>query len=81
MYSTVLYNTGCSCLIYNLIMVKDAVARRLEVYREVTLPMIKSLDEEERLRVVDGDKEDQKVSQENLFPARQSATCVLRQLI
>ena len=40
---------------------KEAVARRLQVYRETTLPMLKSLDEEGRLRVVDGDKDDQKV--------------------
>lgn len=43
---------------------KDAVARRLQVFRETTLPMIKCLDEEERLRVVDGDKEDEKVLQD-----------------
>ena len=40
---------------------KEAVKRRLELYRECTLPMLKSLDEEDRLRVVDGDKEPQKV--------------------
>ena len=59
-----------------MIIVKDAVARRLQVFRETTLPMIKCLDEEERLRVVDGDKEDEKVSQENVFPAALFATCV-----
>ena len=37
------------------------MARRLQVYSETTLPMLKSLDEEGRLRVVDGDKDDQKV--------------------
>ena len=42
-------------------LLQEAVARRLQVYRETTLPMLKSLDEEGRLRVVDGDKEDQKV--------------------
>ena len=30
------------------------MARRLQVYRETTLPMLKSLDEEGRLRVVGG---------------------------
>ena len=37
------------------------MAKRLQQYREITLPMLKSLDEEERLRVVDGDKNDDKV--------------------
>ena len=41
---------------------KDAVSRRLQVYREITLPMLKSLDEENRLRVVDGDREEVKVN-------------------
>lgn len=40
---------------------KAAVKRRLQVYREATLPMLKSLDEKNRLRVVDGDKETKKV--------------------
>ena len=40
---------------------KEAVNRRLQLYREATLPMLKSLDEDDRLRVVDGDKEPQKV--------------------
>ena len=44
-----------------LVNTQEAVARRLQVYRETTLPMLKSLDEEGRLRVVDGDKDDQKV--------------------
>ena len=30
--------------------------------RETTLPMLKTLDEEERLRVVDGDKAEEKVT-------------------
>ena len=30
--------------------------------RETTLPMLKTLDEEERLRVVDGDKAEKKVT-------------------
>ena len=38
------------------------MSRRLQLYREITLPMLKSLDEENRLRVVDGDKEEVKVS-------------------
>lgn len=40
---------------------KEAVARRLTHYREITLPMLKTLDEEDRLRVVDGDKDEGKV--------------------
>ena len=40
---------------------KEAVKKRLQLYREATLPMLKSLDEEDRLRVVDGDKEPLKV--------------------
>jgi len=43
---------------------KEAVNRRLQLYREATLPMLKSLDEDDRLRVVDGDKEPQKVIEE-----------------
>lgn len=43
---------------------KEAVKRRLQLYREATLPMLKSLDEEDRLRVVDGDKEPLKVIEE-----------------
>ena len=38
------------------------MSRRLQQYREITLPMLKTLDEEERLRVVDGDKDDIKVN-------------------
>ena len=38
------------------------MARRLTHYREITLPMLKTLDEEDRLRVVDGDKDEGKVS-------------------
>ena len=53
----------CVCLILTKLL-QEAVARRLQVYRETTLPMLKSLDEEGRLRVVDGDKEDQKVKTE-----------------
>ena len=41
---------------------QDAVSRRLQVYREITLPMLKSLDEENRLRVVDGDRDEVKVN-------------------
>ena len=44
---------------------KEAVNRRLELYREETLPMLKGLDEENRLRVVDGDKEHEKVRRTN----------------
>ena len=44
---------------------QDAVSRRLQVYREITLPMLKSLDEENRLRVVDGDREEVKVNSEH----------------
>ena len=43
------------------------MARRLQVYREITLPMLKSLDEENRLRVVDGDREEVKVNSMHMF--------------
>ena len=43
---------------------KEAVARRLQHYREITLPMLKSLDEEDRLRVVDGDRDVKDVIQD-----------------
>lgn len=41
-----------------------SVKRRLKLYREGTLPMLKRLDDEERLRVVDGDAEPEKVIEE-----------------
>ena len=37
------------------------MSQRLKHYRETTLPMLKTLDEEDRLRVVDGDKDEVKV--------------------
>ena len=40
---------------------KEAVKKRLKLYRKETLPMLKSLDEEDRLKVVDGDREPEKV--------------------
>lgn len=43
---------------------KEAVTRRLQQYREITLPMLKTLDEEDRLRVVDGDREADDVIQD-----------------
>ena len=36
---------------------QEAVASRLQQNRDITLPMLKTLDEEDRLRVVDGDKD------------------------
>ena len=47
-----------SIYIYHL---QEAVSQRLKHYRETTLPMLKTLDEEDRLRVVDGDKDEEKV--------------------
>ena len=51
----------------NMINFQEAVSRRLQVYRDITLPMLKSLDEENRLRVVDGDREEVKVNTMHMF--------------
>jgi len=42
----------------------DAYRRRLELYRELTLPMLRSLDEQNRLRIVDGDSDHGQVLRE-----------------
>ena len=39
----------------------EAYKRRLQLYREFSLPMLKSLDEEQRLRIVDGDVEEKQI--------------------
>ncbi|XP_023340802.1 translation initiation factor IF3-2, chloroplastic [Eurytemora carolleeae] len=39
----------------------EASRRRLEIYRELTLPLLKTFDEEGRLRVVDGDSDSNQV--------------------
>ena len=65
-WTTIRYNSWLILFILTIckwhINCQDAVSRRLQLYREITLPMLKSLDEENRLRVVDGDKEEVKVS-------------------
>ena len=42
----------------------DAYKRRLQLYREFSLPMLKSLDEDHRLRIVDGDVEENQIISE-----------------
>ena len=55
------------------------MARRLQVYREITLPMLKSLDEENRLRVVDGDREEVKVNTMHMFFLKVSINLIAMQ--
>ena len=55
------------------------MARRLQVYREITLPMLKSLDEENRLRVVDGDREEVKVNTMHMFFSKVSINLIAMQ--
>jgi len=42
----------------------EAYRRRLELYRELTLPMLRTLDEQNRLRIVDGDSDQGQVLRE-----------------
>ena len=42
----------------------EAYKRRLELYRELTLPMLKTMDEQNRLKIVDGDSDNGQVMKE-----------------
>ena len=63
----------------NMINCQEAVSRRLQVYRDITLPMLKSLDEENRLRVVDGDREEVKVNTMHMFFLKVSINLIAMQ--
>ena len=63
----------------NMINFQEAVSRRLQVYRDITLPMLKSLDEENRLRVVDGDREEVKVNTMHMFFLKVSINLIAMQ--
>ena len=62
-----------------MINCQEAVSRRLQVYRDITLPMLKSLDEENRLRVVDGDREEVKVNTMHMFFLKVSINLIAMQ--
>ena len=42
----------------------ESYKRRLQLYREFSLPMLKTLDEDHRLRIVDGDVEESQIISE-----------------